>query len=85
MKVELRDTPKSSIAPSINKTPLRNDNNVAFKGKFSSADIATKIDSYMPITVKTAKKLSNGLGEISGVSFFNTPYIYKVYILFIFA
>ena len=64
MKVEFKDTPKAGIVPSVQKNTLKNDNSVAFKGKFSSADIGAKIDSYMPVAVKTAKKLSSGLGEV---------------------
>lgn len=85
MKVEFKDTPKAGIVPSINKNTLKNNNNnVAFQGKFSSADIGKKIDSYMPVTVKTAKKLSSGLGEVQNtmINAIGTGVIAPIFIKF---
>ncbi len=62
MKVEFTNVSKPGITP---KYPQKRGNNdVAFKGKFTAGEVAEKLDSYMPSSIKFMKKLSDGLGEV---------------------
>lgn len=62
MKVEFGKVANTGTTPKI--TPLNKDSQVSFKGTYSSAAIANKIDSYMPKSVQTVNKLADSLGEV---------------------
>lgn len=64
MKVDFRNVTNLGTAPIYNQ-PRNNENkNVAFKGKYTAADVGKELDKYMPGKIRFMKKLSDGLGEV---------------------
>lgn len=87
MKVEFKDATNLGNTPTIyNQNGKKERNNqIAFGAtQFSSAAIAKKIDSYMPKSVQTAKKLSSGLGEVQNtmINAIGTGLIAPIFIKF---
>lgn len=84
MKVEFGKVSNLGSTPIYNQPLNQEKNQVAFKGKYSATDIGKKIDSYMPYSVKTAKKLSSGLGEVQNtmINAIGTGLIAPIFIKF---
>lgn len=85
MKVDFKNVTNLGGNASKYNQPHNNENNqVAFGGKFSSADISNKVDSYMPWGVKKAKQLSNSLGEVQNtmINAIGTGLIAPIFIKF---
>ncbi len=84
MKVDFKNSTNLGKTPIYNQPQNNDGRQVAFGSKFSSADIAKKIDSYMPWGVQTAKKLSNSLGEVQNtmINAIGTGLIAPIFIKF---
>ena len=64
MKVDFRNVTNLGSTPIYNQ-PRNNENKkVAFKGKYTAADVGKELDKYMPGKIRFMKKLSDGLGEV---------------------
>ncbi len=84
MKVEFKDSTNLGKTPIYNQPLINRNKDVAFGSKFSSADIAKKVDTYMPKGVQIAKKLSNSLGEVQNtmINAIGTGLIAPIFIKF---
>lgn len=64
MKVDFKNVTNLGSTPIYNQPRNNQNQNVAFKGKYTAADISKQLDTYMPGKIKFMKKLSDGLGEV---------------------
>lgn len=84
MKVEFGKVSSLGVNQRFSQPQQQNskDNSVAFRGKYSSADVAQKLDSYMPAKVKFMKKLSKNLGEVQNtmINAIGTAFIAPIFI-----
>ncbi len=84
MKVEFGKVANTGNPQKYNQPITQENRQVAFGNKYASADIGKKIDSFMPYSVKMAKKLSSGLGEVQNtmINAIGTGLIAPIFIKF---
>lgn len=84
MKVEFGKVGNTGNPQKYNQPLNQGSKQVAFGAKYSSVEIGQKIDSFMPYSVKMAKKLSSGLGEVQNtmINAIGTGLIAPIFIKF---
>lgn len=64
MKVDFKNVTNLGNSPIYNQSRNNENKNVAFKGRYTTADVGKELDKYMPGKIRFMKKLSDGLGEV---------------------